>query len=63
MPDATDAIPELVEDAELDRLMRHAERCERLMCNAVRRGDTDAVQRYNCMAAAACAACLDLLTC
>ena len=57
-----DAVPELIVDAELDRLMLHTEQCERLMCEAIRRERPEAVAHYNRLAAAACAACLDLLT-
>ena len=56
------APPNLVIDAEIRRLIQRAEQCERLMCKAIHRGQPDVVQRYNRLAAAACAACLELLT-
>ena len=62
MPEAADAVPELIVDAEIRYLMLRTEQCERLMHEAIRRGDADAVQRYRRFAGAACAACLDLLT-
>ena len=56
------AIEDLITDAELDRLMLHTEQCERLMCEAIRRGRPGAVRKYKRLTASACAACLDLLT-
>ena len=61
MPEA-DAVPKLVEDAKLDRLMLRTEQCERLMLHSLNKGDHIRAARYRRLCAEATRHCLDLLT-
>ena len=62
MPESTDAIPQLVEDAELMRWTVRAEQAEAILDKALAEDRPAAVRRWHRICAEATRHCLDLLT-